>query len=164
MRISTVNRTTHEHSFKPGEKMSWIRMAIAGVAFLGAASVGAAQAPQGAPPAHGDHAGPQKSGRGGGSKMLFNGIELTEAQKAQVEQISEKYRAQHEALRSASGQTQGPPDEAARAKRQELMNASHAEYRAILNADQQNIFDQNVAEMKARKEQRKKPAPSGSRA
>ena len=144
--------------------MSWIRMAVAGVAFLGAASVGAAQAPQGAPPAHGDHAGPQKSGRGGGSKMLFNGIELTEAQKAQVQQISDKYRAQKEALRSAAGQMQGPPDDAARAKMSELMNASHAEYRAILNADQQKIFDQNVAEMKARKQQHKKPALSGSRA
>jgi len=143
--------------------MSWIRMAVAGVAFLGAASVGAAQAPQGAPPAHGDHAGPQKSGRGGGSKMLFNGIELTEAQKAQVQQISDKYRAQKEALRSNGGQM-GAPDDAARAKMSELMNASHAEYRAILNADQQKIFDQNVAEMKARKQYHKKPAPSGSRA
>lgn len=143
--------------------MSWIRMAVAGVAFLGAASVSAAQAPQGAPPAHGDHAGPQKSGRGGGSKMLFNGIELTEAQKAQVQQISDKYRAQKEALRSAGGQM-GAPDDAARAKMGELMNASHAEYRAILTADQQKIFDQNVAEMKARKQHHQKPAPSGSRA
>lgn len=36
--------------------------------------------------------------------------------------------------------------------------------RAILNADQQKVFDQNVAAMKARKHQHKKPAPSGSRA
>ena len=95
--------------------------------------------------------------------MLFNGIELTEAQKAQVQQISEKYRAQKDALRSNGGQM-GAPDDAARAKMSEIMNASHAEYRAILNADQQKIFDQNLAEMKARKQHHKKPAPSGSSA
>lgn len=44
------------------------------------------------------------------------------------------------------------------------MTSSYAEYRAILNADQQKIFDQNVAEMKARKEQRKKQGQAGSRA
>lgn len=164
MRISTDNWHHNTNSFSPGEKMSWIRMAIAGVAFLGVASVGAAQAPQGAPGAHDQHAGPRKSGHGGGSKMLFNGIDLTEAQKAQVEQISAKYKAQREALHSAGGQMQGPPDDATRAKMSELMTASHAEYRAILNADQQKIFDQNVAEMKARKQQRKSQGSAGSRA
>ena len=144
--------------------MSWIRMAIAGVAFLGAASVGAAQAPQGGPPAQGEHGGMRKGGHDGMSKMLFNGIELTDAQKAQVQQIMEKYKAQHEALRPAGSQMQGPPDDAARAKMEELMNSAHAEYRAILNADQQKVFDQNVADMKARMEQRKKQGPPGSRA
>ena len=98
------------------------------------------------------------------SKMLFKGIELTDAQKAQVEQISQKYKAQREALRPAGGQMQGPPDDATRAKMEELKNQSNAEYRAILNADQQKIFDQNVAAMKARMEQRKKQGPPGSRA
>jgi hypothetical protein len=38
----------------------------------------------------------------------------------------------------------------------EMSTKSHAEYRAILTADQQTIFDKNVAEMKARMEQRQK--------
>jgi Spy/CpxP family protein refolding chaperone len=94
------------------------------------------------------------------SKMLFKGIELTDAQKAQVEQISQKYKAQREALRPTGGQMQGPPDDATRAKMDAIRTQSNAEYRAILTADQQKIFDQNVAEMKARKRQ----GPPGSRA
>lgn len=130
--------------------MSWIRMAIAGVAFLGVASVADAQAPQGGSPPQGKEEG-RKMGGGGGAKMLFNGIELTEAQKAQVQQISEKFKAQREALRSSGAQTQGPPDDATRAKMDQLRNQSYDEYRAILNADQQKIFDQNLATMKARR-------------
>ena len=141
MRISIDNwhhNTTQLQSWR--HEMSWIRMAIAGVAFLGAASVATAQAPQGG------HEGP-RMGRGGMSKMLFKGITLTDAQKA---------------LHSAGGQMQGPPDDATRAKMDAIMTQSHAEYRAILNADQQKIFDQNVAEMKSRMEQRMKHGPPGS--
>jgi len=138
-------------------------MAIAGVAFLGVASVAGAQAPQGGPPPQGGQEG-RRMGPGGMSKMLFNGIQLTDAQKTQVQQIAEKYKAEREALRPAGGQMQGPPDDATRAKMDEIRNKSNAEYRAILNADQQKIFDQNVADMKARKDQRKKQGPPGSRA
>ena len=138
--------------------MSWIRMAIAGVAFLGVASVATAQAPQGAPD------GPRMGRQGGMSKMLFNGIDLTDAQKAQVEQISQKYKAQREALRPAGGQMQGPPDDVTRAKMDAIRTQANAEYRAILTADQQKIFDQNVAEMKSRMEQRKHKGPGSQRA
>jgi periplasmic protein CpxP/Spy len=138
--------------------MSWIRMAIAGVAFLGAATVASAQGgppqggpPQGAPPQGGPGA------RGGGmSRMLFAGIDLTDAQKADLQKIMEKYRAQREALRPAGGQPQGPPDDATRAKMMDIMTKSEADYRAILTPDQQKIFDKNVADMKARMEQRQK--------
>jgi Spy/CpxP family protein refolding chaperone len=98
------------------------------------------------------------------SKMLFKGIDLTDAQQAQIQQISEKYKAQRQAMHSAGGQMQGPPDDATRAKMDAIMTQSHAEYRAILNADQQKIFDQNVAEMKSHMEQRKQKGPAGSRA
>ena len=138
--------------------MSWIRMAIAGVAFLGVASVATAQAP------HDGHDGPRMGRQSGVAKMLFHGIELTEAQKVQVHQIGEKYKAQREALRPAGGQIQGPPDDATRAKMDEIKTRSTAEYRAILTADQQKVFDQNIAEMKARMEQRRKGGPPGSRA
>lgn len=136
--------------------MSWIRMAIAGVAFLGVTSAATAQAPQGGPD------GPRMGRQGGMSKMLFNGIDLTDAQKAQIQQISEKYKAQHEALRPAGGQMQGPPDDATHAKMEAIMTQSNAEYRAILNADQQKIFDQNLAEMKSRMDQHMKHGPPGS--
>ena len=138
--------------------MSWIRMAIAGVAFLGVASVATAQAPQGGPD------GPRMGRQGGMSKMLFKGIDLTDAQQAQIQQISEKHKAQRQAMHSAGGQMQGPPDDATRAKMDAIRTQANAEYRAILNADQQKIFDQNVAEMKSHMEQRRQKGPPGPRA
>jgi Spy/CpxP family protein refolding chaperone len=132
--------------------MSWIRLGLTGVALVCMASVAGAQAPQGGPP----QGGPQ-AGRGGGmSRMLFAGIDLTDAQKDQVQKIAEKYRPQRQALMPAGGMQAGPPDDATRAKMMELTTKSHAEYRAILTADQQKIFDKNVADMKARMEQRQK--------
>lgn len=143
--------------------MSWIRMAIAGVAFVGvtsAAGAQGAQGPEGGRPPQGQ-GGPQM-GRGGGmSRMLFAGIDLTDTQKDQIQKIMEKYRAEREALRPAGGQMQGPPDDATRAKMDDIRTRSQAEYRAILTADQRKIFDKNVAEMKARMDQRQK---QGSRA
>jgi Spy/CpxP family protein refolding chaperone len=88
--------------------------------------------------------------------MLFVGIELTDAQKDQIAKIDAKYRAEREALRPAGGQQQGPPDDATRAKFNELRTRSQAEYRAVLTADQQKIFDKNVADLKARMDQRMK--------
>jgi len=133
--------------------MSWIRLALAGAALVSAASVASAQGPQGGPP---PQVG-QQGGRGaGGSRMLFNGIDLTDAQKDQVQKIMEKYRAERQALMPAGGQQAGPPDEATRAKMMELSAKSQAEYRAILTADQQKVFDKNIADMKERMEQRQK--------
>lgn len=137
--------------------MSWIRMAIAGVAFLGVASVASAQTPQDTPP-HGGPGGP-RMGRGEMGKMLFAGIELTDAQKEQIQKINEKYRAEREALRSADGQRPGPPDDATRAKMDDIRTRSHSEYRAVLTADQQVIFDKNLSDMKARMEQHQKHTP-----
>jgi Spy/CpxP family protein refolding chaperone len=138
--------------------MSWIRLGLAAVAFASIASVASAQGgpPQGGPPPQGGQGGPQ-AGRGGGmSRMLFVGINLTDAQKDQVQKINDKYRAERQALMPAGGMQAGPPNDATRAKMMELSTKSQAEYRAILTADQQNIFDKNVADMKARMEQRQK--------
>jgi Spy/CpxP family protein refolding chaperone len=90
------------------------------------------------------------------TQMLFAGITLTDAQKDQIAKIGEKYRAEREALRPAGGQTQGPPDDATRAKMDEIRTKSNAEYRAVLTADQQKIYDKNVADMKERMEHRQK--------
>ena len=139
--------------------MSWIRLALTGAALVSVASVASAQYPQGALPQGGPpgQGGPQ-GGRGGGmSRMLFNGIDLTDAQKDQVQKIMEKYRAERQALMPAGGGApSGPPDEATRAKMTEISNKSQAEYRAILTPDQQKVFDKNVADLKERMEQRQK--------
>lgn len=137
--------------------MSWIRLTLIGAAFVGVASVASAQGTPPAPPPQGGMQGGMQMGRGGGtSRMLFNGIDLTDAQKDQVQKIMEKYRAERQALMPAGGMMQGPPDDSTRAKMMEMMTKSQAEYRAILTADQQKVFDKNVAEMKERMEQRQK--------
>jgi Spy/CpxP family protein refolding chaperone len=134
--------------------MSWIRMAIAGAAFIGVASVAGAQAPQGGPPQGGD-----QRGRGmRGEQMLFQGIDLTDAQKDQISKIREKYRAEREALRpkDAGGAPDGgrpQNDDATRQKMDAIRTKSNAEYRAVLTPAQQAIFDKNVADMKARMDQ-----------
>ena len=126
--------------------MSWIKMAIAGVAFLGVASVASAQDPHGGP-------GGPRMGRGEMTKMLFAGIELTDAQKDQIQKINEKYRAERQALRPTERQAPGSIDDATRAKMTDIRTRSNAEYRAVLTADQQVIFDKNLAELKAKREQ-----------
>jgi protein CpxP len=150
--------------------MSWIRMAIGAVAFCAVASVASAQGGQGAPPP--DKQGGPGWGRGGMSQMLFNGIDLTDAQKQQIEKIKEKYKAQMQALRpegagrggAAAPGAQGGPggrpqmSPEARAKFDEIRTRQNAEYRAVLTSAQQTIFDKNIAEMKARKEQRRPPS------
>ena len=74
--------------------MSWIKLAVAGIALCAGASVASAQgtppanAPQGAP--QGPQAGPREGGRGRGMQMLFEGITLTEAQQKQLQDINDK--------------------------------------------------------------------------
>jgi Spy/CpxP family protein refolding chaperone len=147
--------------------MSWIRMAIGGVAFVGIASAASAQAPQdGSAPQQG--AAKQGKQGGGGepgaarearmAKRLFAGIELTEAQNAQVQKIMEKYNAEIQALMPPvpAGEKAPKPDEATRAKMMDISARSQAEYRVVLTPDQQQIFDKNVADIKARMEKRQK--------
>jgi len=99
--------------------------------------------------------------RGGrGTQMLFEGITLSEAQQKQVQDITGKYREQMRAL-MPNGFQGGPPDDATRAKMDELRSKQTAEIRAILTADQQTIFDKNVAEAKKRREQGGNRPPGG---
>ena len=94
--------------------------------------------------------------RGGGmGGMLLKDITLTEAQKNQVKTIREKYVPMQLELRKASQATGTPPDEATVNKMMELQSQQSAEIRAILTADQQTIFDRNVAELKARMGERR---------
>ena len=87
--------------------------------------------------------------------MLLKDITLTDAQKDQIKTIREKYVPRQMELRKAVQATGGPPDEKTRAAMVDLQNQQAAEIRAILTADQQKIFDQNLAEMKARMDARR---------
>jgi Spy/CpxP family protein refolding chaperone len=82
--------------------------------------------------------------------MLLKDINLTDAQKAQVKTIRDKYVPQLQELRKSAQATGGPPDEATRTKMTDIQNKQSNEIRAILTADQQATFDKNLAEMKAR--------------
>ena len=123
--------------------MKAIRIAtLAAALCVGMTSVAAAQGTE-----------PQGQGQGRGERMggmLLKEINLTDAQKAQVKTIRDKYVPQLQELRKASQATGGPPDEATRTKMMDIQNKQAADIRAILTADQQATFDKNLAEMKAR--------------
>ena len=127
--------------------MKAIRIATLAIALsVASASVAAAQA-QGEP-----QLGGRRGGMGG---MLLKDITLTDAQKEQAKTIREKYLPQLMEIRKSVQATGAPPDDATRAKITDLQNKQTAELRAILTADQQVIFDKNVAEMKAAMEARR---------
>ena len=111
-----------------------------------------AAAAQGTEPQQGQGEGRRGGGMGG---WLLKDITLTDAQKAQVKTIREKYLPQQMELRKQAQAVGGAPDEATRAKMMDLQNKQAAEIRAILTADQQVQFDKNQAEVKERMAARK---------
>jgi Spy/CpxP family protein refolding chaperone len=131
--------------------MKVIRIAtLAAALCVGITSAAAAQGTE--PPKQGQG----EMGRGGGmGGMLLKDINLTDAQKAQVKAIREKYAPLLLELRKSAQATGGPPDEATRAKGADLRQKQAAEIRAILTADQQAQFDKNLAEMKSQMESRR---------
>jgi Spy/CpxP family protein refolding chaperone len=129
--------------------MKAIRIATLAIALcVGATSVAAAQG-QNEPQGQGERRG------GGMGGMLLKDINLTDAQKAQVKTIREKYAPQQLELRKSAQAVGGPPDEATRAKMIDLQTKQAAEIRAILTADQQATFDKNLADQRARMEARR---------
>ena len=88
--------------------------------------------------------------RGGMGGWLLKDITLTDAQKAQVKTIRDKYVPQQMELRKQIQAVGGAPDEATRTKMMDLRTKQAAEIRAVLTADQQAQFDKNLAEMKER--------------
>ena len=128
---------------------------IATLAFALCAGMTSVAAAQGQP---GQGQGEMRRGGGQGGWLLKD-ITLTDAQKEQNKVIREKYAPRQLELRKAAQATGEAPDAATRAKMTELQNQQAAEVRAILTADQQVIFDRNLAEMKARMSAR----PNGGR-
>src|SRR3954466_3836201 len=129
-------------------RMKVIRIAtLAAALCVGLTSIAAAQ---GTEPAQQGQAR-----RGGGmGGLLLKDITLTDAQKAQVKTIRDKYVPQQLELRKAA-QATGSIDDATRAKITDLQTKQSAEIRAILTADQQTQFDKNLVEMKARMDARR---------
>jgi Spy/CpxP family protein refolding chaperone len=127
--------------------MKALRMATLAVALC--AGMTSAAAAQGQPE-HEKHGQGEmrRGGKMGG--MLLKDITLTDAQKDQVKTIREKYAPRQLEIRKAVQATGVAPDDATRARMTELQNQQAAEIRAVLTADQQVIFDRNLAEMKAR--------------
>ena len=129
--------------------MKAIRIAALGVALLaGSAAVAGAQAATLSPTQQGGPGG----GRGGFNRSM-NGIELTDAQKTKVAEIQAKYQPDLQAVRESM---QGGGDRAAAfTKMQAIRDKMNPEIRAVLTAEQQAIYDKNLAEQKARMEQRR---------
>src|SRR3977135_1374422 len=95
-------------------RMKVIRIAtLAAALCVGITSVAAAQGTE--PPQQGQGQGEMRRGGGMGG-LLPNDSTLTDAQKAQVKTIREKYLPQQLELRKTAQATGGPPDEATRAK------------------------------------------------
>jgi Spy/CpxP family protein refolding chaperone len=141
--------------------MNGIRFAALGAALVFGASVAVAQ-----PPVPGRQARPnageaRQAGRPdrGGRGALLQGVNLTEAQKGQLKALRQKYS---EERRSLIGQTRSQgkaerqrPDSATRVRVRGLMEREMAETRALLTADQQRTFDQNVATFQKRAAERR---------
>ena len=131
--------------------MKVIRIAtLAAALCVGITSAAAAQGTE--PPQQGQ--GEMRRGGGMGG-LLLKDINLTDAQKAQVKAIREKYAPLQLELRKSVQATGSPPDEATRTKMMDLQSKQAAEIRAVLTADQQATFDKNLAEMKSQMESRR---------
>jgi Spy/CpxP family protein refolding chaperone len=125
---------------------------IATLAFALCAGLTSVAAAQGQPEPQGQ--GEMRRGGGMGG-MLLKDITLTDAQKDKIKTIRETYLPRQMELRKAAQATGGPPDEATRSKMMDLQTKQAADIRAVLTADQQVVFDKNLAEMKARMEARR---------
>ncbi len=106
-------------------------------------------------------------GGGGGERRIdqfFRGITLTDAERDSINKVMAAHdKTVDDRQRGAWRMHQGgmPPDSAARAQ----MQAQHAQFvatlRAVLTPDQQTVFDQNLADMRSRMQQRGMGGPGG---
>ena len=137
--------------------MSFLRIAVAGLALCASASVAGAQSTTQGHEGHGAKPGTmgEKGQKGRGHSMLLKGITLTTDQQAKLDAMMAKH---HEA-RAAASPDGSRPDAAGRAKMRAEMEKHYGEIRTLLTADQQKVFDANIAEMKARREKRQSTQP-----
>jgi hypothetical protein len=92
--------------------------------------------------------------------MLFEGITLTASQQGAIDGIRAKFRADHgKTMESGTTPNGARQDGAAREKMVGMMEQQNAEIRAVLDADQQKVFDANVAAMKERRDKMRSKQP-----
>ena len=97
--------------------------------------------------------GPPQSGTG-----IFSGITLTPAQQKQVDSIYASNQPMRDKMKAQmeSGQK---PDSAQMTTMRDMRQKAAASYRGVLTADQQTIFDKNIADMQ---ERMRSMAPAGA--
>ena len=104
--------------------------------------------------------GDRRGGMGWGSeRRLMGGIQLTDAQKTSIKGIHQKYAPKMAAIRDTirinkKADANTATIDPLRARAQELTRQERAEIRAVLTAEQQIRFDQNVAKFEARSKDR----------
>ncbi|MFL5578148.1 MAG: hypothetical protein ACJ79S_19525 [Gemmatimonadaceae bacterium] len=141
--------------------MNRIGLAAAAAALaLGAACAKHAKAPETTTAATAATRAEEPGGRRGGMRrgpredVLLRGIELSADQRSRVDAIRQKYRAQREDLDPRAN-----PDD--RQKMFDLMRQQSDEIRAVLTADQQKVYDQNLAALRERMQRRGPGGPPG---
>lgn len=113
---------------------------------------------------HEQHA-PEGRRQGGGIQRLFQGVQLTDAQRQQIRQIVQEGRPERgdravrprgERGQRAEGQRAERPQLTAeqRAEMQQRRQQQIARVRAVLTAEQRTQFDRNVAQAEAQRGQR----------
>ncbi|MES2178100.1 MAG: hypothetical protein V4550_09570 [Gemmatimonadota bacterium] len=130
--------------------MKSIRIAALGAALVMGLSLTAS--------AQGGGGGGGRGGRGGGIAMLLVGIDsttITAEQKAKFAEITTKYQPEMAAIRELMATDR----EGAMKKRADVTAKQNADFRAVLTAPQQAIFDKNVEEAAKRAAARAGGAP-----
>ena len=130
------------------------RYTLGALLCVAAVSVSACAHSQQAPPAdsssprgQGGWQGSQNRHRGGSrSDRMFEGLNLTKDQQAQIKLIRDRYKPQADSLRTG-GATR---DSTSRAAMRSLMTQQIADIRAVLTPDQQKQFDDNMAKIRDR--------------
>jgi Spy/CpxP family protein refolding chaperone len=169
--------------------MTKIRSSLFALVVAASATVAATAGAQSTAPANGQRIERSKSdsarwkargakGHGreamGPGRSALRGVKPTDAQKAQIKAINEKYQPQFKSFRdamkpamdeakaarqrgdTAAARAAFAKTESTRTQAQALRAQESAEIRAVLTPDQQKTFDANVAKMKTRGEHGKK--------
>jgi Spy/CpxP family protein refolding chaperone len=121
--------------------MKKLHVLVLAALVMGSATVASAQdaQPQGR--------GPGGAGRGG--NMLMSGITLSAEQQVKMDSLGAKYSTLRQAI-MADQTIEGP---AKRTKMMELMGKQREEIKCILTAEQNVVYEKNIAEMEARMQQ-----------